>query len=365
MQKREKILVGVVAGLLVLGGSVKYGPGLVGAVSGSGLEAKEKRLARLQADNENKFAEIVHGYKALGQQGLGRDEKSTRLRLDGEIKKLADAAKLGKPQYSPKKPTQIKRKNYWIVPYSISADATLEQAVSFITLFYERPYLWRITDYSLTPTGGKDSKLVRLLVDIHAMVLPELGLEFAEIDPLVDYPLAPITPEEWEGFKGYAGNDLLAYADIWKGDLFSPYKPPPPPPPAPPSPPPPKKDEPKPRPTNTKTPKPPTAPVDKPDPTRKETVLTGIAGSDDVREVITEHNKTKERKYYRAGEDLDGGKIVLVHPLGAVVYKKDKEYVYLLGELLSASKELSPAEFPEITSALMKQRAGADARASK
>jgi len=156
MQKREKILAGVVAGLFVLGGSVKYGPGLVAAVSGSGLEAKEKRLARLQADNENKFAEIVHGYKALGQQGLGRDEKSTRLRLDAEIKKLADAAKLGKPQYSPKKPTQIKRKNYWIVPYSISADATLEQAVSFITLFYERPYLWRITDYSLTPTGGKE-----------------------------------------------------------------------------------------------------------------------------------------------------------------------------------------------------------------
>jgi hypothetical protein len=358
MQKREKILAGVIAGLLALGSGVKYGPAVLESVSGSGLAAREDRLEKLQTENEKRFSEIVRGYKALGRMALGRDPETARLRLDAEIKKLADAAKLDKPQYSPKKPTLIKRKNYWIVPYSISADATLEQAVSFITLFYERPYLMRITDYSLTPTGGKDQKLVRLLVNVDAMVLPELDLEFDDQDPLANYPLAPSDPEQWKGFKGYIEDNLLAYAEIWKGELFSPYEPPPPPPP-----PPPIKNPPPPRQTELKT-TPPPQPI-KVDPARQETVLTGIVGSDDIRELVTEHNKTKERGYYRAGEEFDGGKIVLVHPMGAVVHKNDKEYVYLLGELLSASQELVSAAFPEITSALLKQRASADARASK
>jgi len=354
MEKREKILLGAIVSLVVLGGGVKYGPSMLATVTGSSLDAKEKQLAKLQEKNEKKFSSIVQAYKRLGKKALGRSPEAARLRLDAEMKKLADAAKLANPQYSPKKPAKVKRKDYWIVPYSISADATFEQAVSFITLFYERPYLMRITNYSLTPTGGKDRKLVRFLVDVDTMVLPELGLKFDGANPLDAYPLAPTEPEEWDGYKGYSKENLLAYADIWKSDLFGPYKAPPPPP-----------VNHNPRPRQNNTPRIPPVPVVKQDPTRAETVLTGIAGSDDVREVITEHNKTKERKYYRAGEKLDGGEIVLVHPLGAVVRKNNKKYVYPLGELLSMSKELTAAEYPEITSALLKQTAGADARASQ
>jgi hypothetical protein len=58
------------------------------------------------------------------------------------------------------------------------------------------------------------------------------------------------------------------------------------------------------------------------------------------------------------GGSLDGGIVVLVHPLGVVVRRPDgAEYVYALGESLSEAVELDKAvAYPEIVAALRRMR---------
>ena len=65
-------------------------------------------------------------------------------------------------------------------------------------------------------------------------------------------------------------------------------------------------------------------------------------------EVTVVHAATNEREYIRVGEELDGGGLIMVHPYGALVRRREglsgrREYLYPLGELLADAVALDEA----------------------
>ena len=57
-------------------------------------------------------------------------------------------------------------------------------------------------------------------------------------------------------------------------------------------------------------------------------------GTSRVSEMMVYNSKSKETRYYEAGEDFDGGKLVFVHQTGALVRRQDGYFVYPIGAKL-------------------------------
>lgn len=83
-----------------------------------------------------------------------------------------------------------------------------------------------------------------------------------------------------------------------------------------------------------------------------------------VSEVMVSHTRSKEKEYYLVGAEFDGGKLVYVHPTGALVQRGDDYYVYPIGAKLdqdiSVGLEKAGA-FPELVTAADHIRRAAEA----
>jgi hypothetical protein len=80
-------------------------------------------------------------------------------------------------------------------------------------------------------------------------------------------------------------------------------------------------------------------------------------GDQHVDEVMITNTRTKENKYYKAGDYFDGGKLIFVHQLGALVRRIDGYFVYPLGNLLEAPLPIESAdEYPELKAAAEKHK---------
>jgi len=109
-------------------------------------------------------------------------------------------------------------------------------------------------------------------------------------------------------------------------------------------------------------PPPPPPPVgDKPWPDGKNMsismALLRSLGPDRLDEFMVHNNKSKENKYYKVGDKLDGGELVFVHQRGGVVRRNEDYFVYPIGATLDQHVDAKVADdFPELKLAADKIR---------
>ncbi|HRX85103.1 MAG TPA: hypothetical protein P5572_08800 [Phycisphaerae bacterium] len=340
-QREKKLLIGFVGVVVLAVGMSLYKSTIRPLFEGNaGLEEAADRLADRSEELESLETRLHDQYRALVLRNGGMDPSRWRDDWYERLDTLLRSVKLGSGRITPK-PVAINQKTkVATLKISVSAKGTFAQCVDFIRGFYKIPMVARLASLRLVPTASAhraDHDEVTLDAEIEAMLLPPSK---AWGEP------SGKQPEEV---------DRMAAADIsmlrsWRP--FNPYIPPPTPTPTP-------TPGPVVSPTPSPTPSPP--PVDRPDewPDADELIIKMVSGygSGDywVREVLLENVMDFSTRYVAAGEDLDGGELVLVNALGAVVHKQSDNHdfgywVYPLGELLNARLRLedSAVQWPEI-----------------
>lgn len=277
---------------------------------GTSIQRKENELARYDADIALQWASLEK-WRAFGARTLGTEVHVAQNRFDGDMKRLLQLNKLSKAAVRPK--THRKLKNGLVmVPFSVQAQGGLANVVQFLTAFYERPYLARITSLSLAPVSSKKQSVLVMRLDAETVVLPDTELSGAVRTKDQD-------EGSFEKRKRYEADGKEALAMLTEKKLFLRWTPPPPPPP-----------EVKPKaksalPIKPKAPKlePPKPKPRPPDPS----VIVALLSYPGHGEVVTLHPGTKVRTVHYLGEEIAGGKLVMVHPLGAVVGIENEYWV--------------------------------------
>lgn len=347
MSRREKILAVVVVGLLVVvvGGKL-MGRLVIGPARqlDARIRAAEARRRQMESTLQQKSAYIAQ-WVELGSRTLGPDDARARTRLDWQVKALLEQHGLRRASVHPLGTRTNSKTELKEVPFAVTAEGSLRQIVGFLYSFYRLPYLLRLRELTLSPTGRTGSGTIKMSIKIETLVLP-----------VTKYVQAVVSAEgsanPLEGHGRLGKNATLgSYAGIYQKEIFAAWKPPKPKPPPPPKPR---------RPRGPKRPpKPPRL-----DPQRDSTRVVALLSYWDesaaklIEEVVTYNDRTKQQQRIRLGQTLDGSKLVLVHWLGAVVQEpgSGKQYVYPLGLKLSQREELSRARYPELCQAL--QEAG-------
>lgn len=83
-------------------------------------------------------------------------------------------------------------------------------------------------------------------------------------------------------------------------------------------------------------------------------------GDEQIGEVMVENNKARQTQYYGIGDDFHGGKLVYVHPRGAVVRRSDAYLLFPVGGWLNdeikADDEEAATYYPDLKEAADKLR---------
>lgn len=278
------------------------------------LEDLEKIQSQFQ-DDQTRYAEYV---ARTGGTDAGAVELQGKSRIDA----LITACNLDRPRVAPKTTPDGKTK-ITTVKFSVSAEGIWPDMLRFVRELYELPGVAQCTSLKLSPaTKRLREDRVKIDVDVEVTVLPRM--KAAGAIETGDPPDAIIRHND---------PNLLAMAE-------PPFWPPVP--------------EPVPRP-----PTPPSGPIDpvEPqmleeirDPLRHEKFITmaWTYGCGEVTIASRVNTTLREVKY--VGDDLDGGSIILVHPLGAVTRRDNgAEEFYPTGERLAdcVPVEIATA-YPEI-----------------
>ncbi len=343
MNPREKILVSVVAGLLVLFvGYQVVNRLLIRPVRrlNTDIAACEKDLDRFK-NMRLLAARYKKWWRELAHRTLGADERTVQARFGDEITRLLADSRLGNRSRRPLHSERVQRKlDLLRVPFSVSAEGSLQNVTEFLTAFYERPYLAQITKLDLNPKGVKSAGQLKMSARVETIVLPKLELAGA-------VGVLSTNPSSQPTLKRYAEEDATAYAMIWEKQFLTRYEPPPPKPPT------------KPRPTQTNKPSghKPTVP---PTPRDNRSLITvmAVATYPGSREVITYNSRTKAQEVYRVGDSkkMDDGDLVMVHALGAVVRRNSMDYFYAVGSTFAEATPVKSETNPVIYNALVAMR---------
>lgn len=171
MQKREKILAGIVAGLLALyAGNWVFQSALQGP-----LDARYRRIDSLKSEIEKKEKEINQARKAAakleewGGQSLPSDPKAAQLAYKNWLLDLASRAGFTKQKVDTNPPGE-RRGVYVRLPFSVSGRATLEQTTRFLYDFYRADLLHQIQRIDIKPVQSSDE--LDLRITIEGLVLP-------------------------------------------------------------------------------------------------------------------------------------------------------------------------------------------------
>jgi hypothetical protein len=260
-------------------------------------------------------------------------------------KDLISAAKLKGPSVKPKQPVQYRKTESQLVRFQVDAEGQWAQCIDFIKRFYEIPYVARFDDLKLTPRasrGNVQQDEVKLSAEIEVLVPPEEDEFEAATEDLPTWP------------PKHAQVNYKALADARVFQIH--YEAPPP------------RPTPQPERVTRATEDPPTPPQRGPtgppiDTMRGQKTIRmalnyGSAGTQ-VSEVLVEDARGRTSDYVAVGEELDRGRLVLVHTLGAVAHKTDGDtdygyFVYPLGETLASAVPLTEAQaWPEIQAAMV------------
>ena len=317
----KKLLIGfaVVTGVIVVS---RAAPGLRRAFdyttriadARQKLEDLEKIQTQFQ-DDQARYAEYVD---RTGSTDPGVVEHQIKPRLD----ELIGASNLDRPRVAPRS-TPDPRTGIVTIRFSISAEGTWPDALRFVRDLHELPSVAQCTSLKLLPASRRlREDKVKIDADLEVAVLPRMKAA------------GPIKPgEPPDAIIKHNDPDLLAMAEppFW----------PPVPQPVPPPPPVVVVD--------VEAPGPPERQRNF-DPLRDEKFITMVwrYGGSDVTIGSRVNSTLREQK--GIGDDLDGGTIIWVHPLGAVTRTEDgEEYFYPTGERLADCVPVETATaYPEV-----------------
>lgn len=335
MNKREKILAIIV---LVGGGGAGLWRFAVPAVREYVFAVGEEneRLVNERDDLLDDLEAIVETqqvYRELLERTGGTDAIEVQNAVKARLDELIGASRFTKQTLTPRSPTDYRapgvRKKSGIkrVVFGFKADGTLRSMIDFLESFYELPYIAQVTELKLSPIArsrgrNKNSETVRMTAKIETLILPL-------------HPVGEVNPELLNQPPDHVKHGGRRYAMIADRDPFNEYVKPKPPQPR-------KKDPPKTVATVTRPPPPPPPPqpVGDRDRTRKfvRMVLSYGDEANGIDEVYVYNSKDQTKEYVRVGDQLDGGEVMLVHPLGPVTHRKNGDrWFYPVGKLLSES----------------------------
>lgn len=211
LQKREKVLAGVVAVLLVvvagrLGARVLYSPLAM-------RQAEVEALAQRIAERKSKVEAALPAQARLAdyrRRALPSDPQAARSLYQNWLLELTDRVKL-KGRKVESSDGRVVKGVYHNLPFTVRGEGSLEQLVHFLYEFYAAGHLHRIRRLSVKPQ--EKSSDLELTIVIEALSLPEADRR----DKLTTLAGSRL-----------AHQDLGAYRkSIVERNLFAPYRPPP------------------------------------------------------------------------------------------------------------------------------------------
>ena len=288
------------------------------------LDDLEFEISRMDSAREV-YREYVYRTGGTNPEEVGDQCTSTLI-------ELLDQCRLKDRQVSPKGSSTDRKTGLTTLSYSIRGEGPLQQAVLFLKGFYEMPYMARFKSLKLVPqkrrrrtrrgTRNLPTDEVKLTGSIDVLVPPTFFGEIPEEDLLENRATRLVK---------YHTDD---YALIWEMEPFLRPEP--------------EREvvhvEPEREPESEPEPEPATYGWT-PDPFRDQKVLSYPMAA--INQVMVVDGASKAREYVRVGEQLDGGDLIMVHPYGALVRRREgprtREYLYPLGELLADAVALNEA----------------------
>ena len=219
------------------------------------IAKKENQVARYRADVDLK-APSIEMWRAYGARTLGVDANVAQNLFDKDLKQLLQTHRLSKEAVRPLSSRKLKS-GLVLVPFSVQAEGNLRNIVAFLTSFYERPYLAKITSLNLAPISSKKQDVLAMRLTAETLVLPETEMAGA---------IKPVDPAttSFEKRKRYKSDELRLAALTERNPFLRYVKPPPPP----------KPDRPKPEKKTVKKPE-----IKKPPPKRRSPPARSAASS--------------------------------------------------------------------------------------
>ena len=217
----------------------------------------------------------------INQKGFANSPAEASATMGEHITKLIRQSGLPEAEFSrrPFEPRAIVKNGPKPIGYTVSGQGSLKNVTDLLYLLQNDPHIQRVENISLSPISGSTN--VRVNFQFLSLVI---GTKYGKFTGTNTPPVFPTVGSE----------DRSLYAGITKRALFLPYQKQPPPPPPPPA-----------KPKQI----PPTAPPPPGPETYKIVSLSEWQGQQEVMVFDTNKKKTKS---YKLGDDLAGGKIVMI-----------------------------------------------------
>ncbi|MCH7700428.1 MAG: hypothetical protein IID37_01955 [Planctomycetes bacterium] len=338
MPQRQKMLLSVLVAMavLLLGGRTVYPRWIKPLFDVSQEIASSEAELQTLVGQWDRYMKAQAKYKEYVLRSGGTDAKQVKNDLLAQLNRLISECDLTSKGITPQTPKVNRKTHLQEFRFDVRAEGKLESVIRFLLHCEELPQLVRLAEIRLNPasTGrrGKTEDRVALFCRLE-VVVP------SAVDGTMAVKVGPgDQPEKAVRHQG----DAEWYASIWDGQPFTEWQ------------------EPEsivsrpPRTDETRNDPPPIEPVRRDRRENKDTLVDLVAiygdGEHMVQEVHTRPKRGRNRGQYRSlGDDMDGGKLVMVHPLGAVVRREGEDYFYPRGLTFGDSMELAEAhEYPEV-----------------
>lgn len=349
MNQRERILLFVVVGILVSWVGVQAVKTLYIEKLASldrQIKAKQDRLAKFQLEKAQLRGRLSDWENRMVET-LSLDPVDARMKMVNELSALANRHGLGNNAVRPLVEAVDKKTGIVSLQFNVEGVAPLNAIVSFLYDLHSLPFLVRTETVRLVPKGGKDKGKIQLTVKGETIVLPtQLALKGGKTWIEV-HRLAPVTrtadldPQKRRAVVRTEHPDVADYLVLADKKIFEPYTPPPPAPVQ-------HVEAPKPATQPVAVTQAPTTPSPPPrDPARASTKIAALIGTPDDQQVIVTGGDQKRRPF-SVGDAFDGGKLISVHPEGAVAVYDNKPWFYPVGKTMAEAVILTADVSPRV-----------------
>lgn len=294
------------------------------------LRAQESEAAEFNAQYEFAQKDYEKLVSRVGTLELGELKDD----LHHRIEDLAHEYALEDLKVTPKREQRYGKTDALELGFAVSGQQKLESVLGFLREVYELPHVLRVVDPKLSPIlpprGEKAKDLIKLTLDIQALLLP--ARPRAALAYTVDLKKLPPQPKT---FVRHGEPDIVKLASAKPFLEYEPEKPAGSKPPID---------------TGSKTPKPPDPLVCKPWSGRWRVVAISMMHDPEGASVLVQDTaRATNRKRIHIGQEFDGGMLEAASTRGALVRYHDKIYVYPLGEEFSRRVEAGAADaFPDL-----------------
>ncbi len=327
VQREKRVAVVMLGAIAVLGGY-----SLIRAVV---IQPRQDQIAALHQERarRDKLDNILAGEAASRERWHDLTRRTLSTHADEAHKQffkdaadLIAASGLREPSnakvISAGQPIRFKdrtRKGFVELPLSVTVEGDLTQLTEFLIRIYELPYLVRVNSVTIARdasegAGGSSARGRRaareastklsVAMKLSTLVLPAIpDVEHPVYDPTSATETQPVS------MSLLATRDVSEYEEIAKRNLFELFRPPPPPEPE------------RPAVADSRPPKPQEPPPRDPREGTEDLFLTATLSlnGEPVAYVSDQSRREEPPQKVRLNEQLDDGRLVLIHPSGVVV----------------------------------------------